>query len=387
MNQRTGKPPEEGNDPFPPGTRRCLIVSASRNTELLRGAEKQAVLLAKGLLARGWEVLLGAPRGSKIFEGAQDSRIEHFALDVRPEFSPFAFWNLHRAVKSFRPVVLHLNDAHSLSMGIWARLFRQAPLVVAHRRVAKAPRHISKYKFGADGVIAISESVRRSIVSSGCSLSRTARVFSCVDERFLSCPVLRADARDSLGVPQDAFVFTMIAAMVGQKDHASLLSAFQSFKDRKEVLLILPGDGDKRKELEAQALATGIGDRIRFPGTLEGEALLCAYRAADAFVFATHMEGLGVAALEAQAMGLPIIASNVEGLNEAVLHGRTGLLVEPEDVSALSEAMMELHRDADLRRRMARASTEWVSTRFTQDAMVEGVLAAYRQFWLDRTSS
>jgi glycosyltransferase involved in cell wall biosynthesis len=130
-----------------------------------------------------------------------------------------------------------------------------------------------------------------------------------------------------------------------------------------------------------------MGDRIRFPGTLEGEALLCAYRAADAFVFATHMEGLGVAALEAQAMGLPIIASDVQGLNEAVVHRRTGLLVPPGNVSALSQAMMELHGDAGLRGRMAAAGTEWVSSRFTQDAMVEGVLSAYQKFWRHRTSS
>jgi glycosyltransferase involved in cell wall biosynthesis len=387
LDTRTADRRSEDFDPFPPERRRCLIVSSSRNQEVLRGAEKQVILLAKGLLSRGWDVMLGAPRDSKVREGAHDLGMESFDLDVRPEFSPLAFWKLRRTANAFKPLVLHLNDAHALSMGMWARLFRQAPLVVAHRRVAKPPRHISKYTMGADGVVAISESVRKSLVSSGCSASRTALAFSCVDERFLSCPVSRADARKSLGIPEDAFVFTMIGAMVTQKDHPTLLTAFGAFRSQPNVMLYLVGDGSERRRLERQALQTGLGDRIRFPGTLEGEALLCAYRAADTFVFSTHMEGLGLAAIEAQAMGLPIIASDVPGLNEAVAHGRTGLLVPPQDVNALTEAMMLVRDNADLRAAMTEASAAWVSSKFTENAMVEGVLAAYRRFWQRNTPS
>ena len=376
---------EDADQVFPPEARRVLLVSTCRIADLLRGAEQQAVLLASGLKRRGWEVLMAVPEGTPVQRAARAADIPCFPLDVRPEFSPFAFWRLHRHARAFRPAILHLNDPHAVSMGGYARLFGSAPMVLAHRRMAKTPKSILAYRMGAQGVIAISEAVRRNIVAAGYPAEQTALAYSCVDPRYLAATMDRDEARARLRVPPSAFVFTMAAAMVRNKNHTTVLNAFRAFQGREDVLLVLVGDGPERPAIEDLSRRAGLSAQVRFTGTLQGDDLIGAYRASDVFVYATNREGLGIAALEAQAMGLPVVGSRVVGLTEAVCEGRTGLLVEPQDVKGLAEAMERLRLDSDLRRQLGEAGPAWVRERFSDDAMVRGVLAAYALFRTRRT--
>lgn len=347
---------------------------------MLRGAEKQVVMLASGLARRGWGVLMGAPEGSSVHAGAVADGVPTFAISVRPEFSPVAFWRLHRECRKFCPDVLHLNDPHALSMGIYARFFRSAPLVIAHRRMAKTPHHMASYRVGAEGVICISEAVRSNMREAGYPNERMRVVFSCVDPRYLDAPVTRRDARMRLGISDERFVFQMTAAIFRHKDYATLVKAFASFRGRADVALVIVGDGPDRSAVEALVGELGLRGQVSFAGALSGDDLVRTYRAADVFVYSTHSEGLGVAALEAQAMGLPVIATRVNGLIEAVAEGRTGLLVDRDDVAGLAKAMERLLKDGALRASLGRAGPVWVRERFSEDSMVDGVLGAYGHF-------
>ncbi len=358
--------------------KRCLLLSTCTIRDVLRGAEKQVVTLAAGLRRRGWEVLMGVPPGSKVEEAARAVGVPSFHVNVRPEFSPWAFWLLHRRCRVFRPSVLHLNDPHAVSMGGYARLFRSAPLVLAHRRLAKTPHHTLSYLQGAEGLICISEAVRANMREAGYPDARMAVVFSSVDPQYLSCDTSRRDARARMGIAPETFVFVMIAAIFRQKDHATLVRAFARFRGRANVQLVIVGEGPCRADVESLIRAKELDAQVRCVGALSGEALLCAYRAADVVVYSTHREGLGVAALEAQAMGLPVIGTRVVGLTEAIDEGRTGLLVEHEDVEGLAVAMDRLYADRALMERLGRAGPDWVRSRFSEDAMVEGVIRAYQ---------
>jgi glycosyltransferase involved in cell wall biosynthesis len=98
----------------------------------------------------------------------------------------------------------------------------------------------------------------------------------------------------------------------------------------------------------------------------------------DVFMMPSLQEGLGTAALEAMAAAKPVIASNVGGLSEAVVDGRTGLLVPPGDAAALARAILQLMNDPGKMSAVASNAGKHVRDRFSCEAMVEGTIAVYR---------
>lgn len=118
--------------------------------------------------------------------------------------------------------------------------------------------------------------------------------------------------------------------------------------------LIVVGDGPARDQVRA-ALAP-FGDRVVFAGALDDDALRPAYAAADLYVWPAVNEAFGMAILEAQAAGLPVVAGHSGGVGEIVAHGQTGALVPPRDAGALAAAIEPFLRDPGLRQAHAQAA-------------------------------
>jgi glycosyltransferase involved in cell wall biosynthesis len=131
--------------------------------------------------------------------------------------------------------------------------------------------------------------------------------------------------------------------------------------------LDIVGDGPLRQRLERQAERLAPG-RVMFHGTLEGEALLARYRAADVFVLPSSREGMPLALLEAMASGLPAVATDISGIRELVVPGVTGELVPVNDVSGLRAAIDRLVADPRRREAMGRAALEAVRSHTWESA-------------------
>jgi glycosyltransferase involved in cell wall biosynthesis len=101
----------------------------------------------------------------------------------------------------------------------------------------------------------------------------------------------------------------------------------------------------------------------------------------DLLVHPARMEGLGVSLLQAASAGVPIVASRVGGIPEAVRDGENGLLVPPGDIAALRAAIETLLADPERRRRLGAGGQTLMAREFSVDAMVEGNLAVYRELW------
>lgn len=150
-----------------------------------------------------------------------------------------------------------------------------------------------------------------------------------------------------------------VAAVTPLKGHDVLLAALAMIRDRPWRCTCVgslsrdPGFVDR---LHEQAREDGVSDRVRFVGPLTGGALDAAYTAADVLVLASRAEAYGMVVNEALARGLPVVASAVGGLPEALGHspegGTPGLLVAPDDPAALAEAVRSWLSDADLRQRL-----------------------------------
>jgi glycogen(starch) synthase len=136
----------------------------------------------------------------------------------------------------------------------------------------------------------------------------------------------------------------------------------------------IAGDGGYREELEAQAKHLGIADRVDFVGWQSKEQLTALYQQANLFLFPSRHEGMPNAMLEAMASGLPVIASNIAGSEELVVHNKTGLLFPSEDREALKEDLLRLLPDAALRRQMGDASRLRVEDQYSWEEVANRYL-------------
>ena len=144
---------------------------------------------------------------------------------------------------------------------------------------------------------------------------------------------------------------------------------------------MLVGDGPERAHLEELARELGVADRVVFPGWQDEPA--AQLRAFDMLVSPSRSEALPLAIVEAMLAGLPVVATDVGSVSEAVVAGETGLLVAPEDAAALAEAIRTLRDDPDARRRLGERGRELAGERFTPEAMAHAFEALYREIRAD----
>jgi glycosyltransferase involved in cell wall biosynthesis len=177
-----------------------------------------------------------------------------------------------------------------------------------------------------------------------------------------------------------------VAPVSSHKGHDVLLAALAATADlpwRCVCVGSLDRDPVFVERLRLEAEAAGVGGRIRFPGVQIGDDLAQAYAAADVLVLASRAETYGMVVSEALARGLPVIATAVGGLPEALGWAsdgrRPGLLVPPEDSVALAAALRDWLVDANLRHRLREAARERRSTLSGWDAPTDRIARVLAQ--------
>jgi glycosyltransferase involved in cell wall biosynthesis len=159
---------------------------------------------------------------------------------------------------------------------------------------------------------------------------------------------------EQLGLAEDAFVIGCVARLSWEKDHATLLRAVRELLDAGiEAKLVLVGDGDERDAIAAQIAQLGLRDVVHLLGARRDVAAALSVCSVGCLVSSCDETG-PMALKEAMAMGLPVVASDVGGVGEFVLHGETGILVPPRDPGATAHALATLSADASLRARLGR---------------------------------
>jgi L-malate glycosyltransferase len=159
-----------------------------------------------------------------------------------------------------------------------------------------------------------------------------------------------------------------------------LLQAFaQIGAEQPRVRLLLAGDGPERQRLERLAARLRLADSVDFLGEIPHEQVPQVLARLDIFAMPSTYEGFGVAAIEAAAMEVPVVASNVYGIPDVVDDGVTGLLVPPKDVSALAQTLRSLTTDEERRRQMGRAARAFVAERYSWEENTAQMEALYRE--------
>jgi len=270
----------------------------------------------------------------------------------------------------------HLLRAH-LAVSL-ASLCRRAPTIIMTEHQADprcwALRLLRIASRKATVVTGVSEAVRRHLLDHGLSARRVVAIPNGIDVET----VARAEpvAPDQLGLPEDSRVLLFVGRLTHQKGLDVLLNAFSMISAEVPAAhLLVAGDGEDRQELEHLAERLGLGRRVRFLGRRDDVPGLL--KAAETVVLPSRWEGLSLVLLEAMAVGRPVVAARVEGHEEVLTDGETGLLVEPQSPEALASALRRLLSDASLAARLGGAAGDLVRRALTATTMTSRYIELY----------
>ena len=232
-------------------------------------------------------------------------------------------------------------------------------------------------------VIAVSDDIRRTVLREiGSRRAPRIETIPVGVDTSARPAVDRAACRRALGVDADQPMVVNVARFSPPKAHDDLLRAARVVcAKRPETVFVLVGGGPLEAQVRAQASALGLTPHVVFAGVRPDALDIVA--SADVFVMPSRWEGLPLAMLEAMSLGIPVVASRVGGIPEAIRDGQEGFLVPPGDADGVAARVLDLIDDADLRGRLGAAARRRAAD-FSVARMVERIEALYDEVVLAR---
>jgi glycosyltransferase involved in cell wall biosynthesis len=227
-------------------------------------------------------------------------------------------------------------------------------------------------------VVANSRSVASELLTEGVAPARLGLIYNGLDLEVRT-PADRHQTRHTMGIGDNALVFSIVANLIPYKGHLDLVRAFGQAAPTMTVdwrLWIVGRDDGQGADIKSLAVSLGVADKLQFLGLRDDVPDLLA--ASDVGVSASHEEGFSNAILEGMRAGLPMIVTDVGGNSEAVIDGETGLVVPPRDPAAFAEAILRLASCSEFRRSLGVQSQRRVERCFTLQRCVDGYEALYR---------
>jgi glycosyltransferase involved in cell wall biosynthesis len=225
-------------------------------------------------------------------------------------------------------------------------------------------------------MIAVSEEVKRDVVANlRCPPERVRVLYNGIDLQEYGSVRPDPELRRCLGVPENRRLIVVLARLVPHKGHMRLLQALEAARNElPPTHILLVGDGKMRDALERDVRARQLSDMVSFAGHRDDVPQILAL--ADLSVLTSDREGFSNAIVESLAAGVPVVATDVGGNREAIIHGENGLLIAPDNIQGLAQALQRLLGDEPLRRRMSESARRHAQ-RFGLDQMVEETRRLY----------
>ena len=226
-----------------------------------------------------------------------------------------------------------------------------------------------------DRVITVSEDMSDRIREGRTSTDRIRIVHTGLADQAPTRSTLRA----TFNISDEAIVVGTIGRVSEEKGHRHLIDAIHTLRDDVPKLhCVIVGTGPALDQLKQQSIQLGLTDQITFTGFWNDRA--DALHAFNVFALpSVEREGLPTSVLEAQQAGLPVIASDIGGTREAIDPERTGLLVQPGNVDALTDTLRGLLFDITRRPAMGKAARAWIAERFSMQKMINNVTKIYEE--------
>lgn len=323
-------------------------------------------------------------------------------VPFRRLLSPLAdiktFLELRSLIKAHKFDIVHTHMSKAVLIGSIVALWMRVPLVIntAHNLGFIALPNIALrwlfwvydfllFRTSVDTVITVSNKVRdRIVVTNMLPAKRVVAIHNGMSTHKFGVAQIEIDARrlEFSSCPDD-IVIVCVARLVWFKGLSTLVDAMPSVLARApNARFVVVGDGPLKAELIAQAGNLGVGKQLILTG--ERRDIPGILAAADLFVLPSVSEGLPISIMEAMAVGLPTVATDVGGVSELVTDGETGLLVPPRATEALANALTTLALSPALRQAMGANGKRRIEKDFSPAQMAQCTAAIYRDRLLRR---
>lgn len=375
---------------------RILYVIGSLNHG---GAEFHLRLITPELRSKGWKpsIYCLAQRGAQASD-VEAADVEVIGPPLRTKRLP-AY--LHRIVQATmsggklfwlllrrRPNIVHFFLPGAYLIGGPLALLARTPIRIMSRRSldnyqARWPllrRMELRLHKRMTAILGNSSAVVSQLIErEACQPDRVHLIHNGIDLSRYGDNALRDETRAELDITSTARVAAIVANLIPYKGHADLLRGLHLVRDRLPpnwVLLTIGRDDGALNDLQSLSEELGLAPHIRFLGLRRDVPDLLA--ASDVGILSSHQEGFSNALIEGMASGLPMVATNVGGNADAVIHDRTGLIVPPHDPQALGNAVADLMADEERARIMGNAGKRRADENYSLASCVGAYETLYR---------
>ena len=359
------------------------------------GAERAVLSVVERLDRTCWRPVVACPATGPLVTELKSRRVPTYPM-VFPAWRKLthvlwrvpAWLKLARLIQAIRPALVHVNDLSWVPQALLATRRRNIPVVVTVRQDLKLAR-VRQYRLDQAGfVVTVSNAARDVLIRAGVPAERVRTIYTGVDPDRFSPEYDGTPVRKQLGIPTEAPVIGCLANVLEIKGYDILLEAFADVvKVYPTAHLLIVGRDSSAYGAEMHALANrlGVAERTHFVGF---QADVRQYIAAmNLVVLPSRSEALGLALLEAMAMGKAVVASAVGGIPEIVADGVTGKLVSPEDPAALSRTIIELLFHPERLIEGGRQGRKRIHSAFTVEAETQALESIYRFLLKDESST
>jgi glycosyltransferase involved in cell wall biosynthesis len=347
------------------------------------GTELHLLRLSDELARRGHSVTIACQPGRFVEQRARDLGIRTVAATTKRQQDWSAAETYSQILRRERYDVVHVHWSGDYVVPPTVARLRKVPAVLMSRhhpdpfRSASSRLLYGKVLF--DRIIAVSESVRQTLIAQGISPDKVVTIHNSVDPTALRRITVSPDVlRAEWGVPSDAVLVGMVGRVAWEKGVLDFLTALSRLPEQPKVSAVIVGTGPQLEEATAKARELGLDSngRLRFVG-FRDDPNNC-IGALDVHVLASvWKEPCATVVMEAMALGKPVIGTAIGGTPEMVADGVTGLLVPPENPEALADAISRVSTNGELRAKMGSAGRERVENLFTLAHMTDGIEAIY----------
>jgi len=357
------------------------------NSLAAAGAETLLVQLCRRLPEEGVSPvvasLLGPGALSPLFE---EHGIPTVDLSRAGEPGVWAVAKLVRAIRRYRIHVVHTHLAYAGVAGKLAAMATRRPVVTTRHYTTDPKLNTLPYRLedwltghGTARVVVISDYMRRIILAE--RLAKPERVV--VHRNAIDVAAFRSRCRPSLR--GEGPVVGTVGRMEPQKAQEIYLEAMALIRRRvPSVRGMIVGDGRRRSELEGIRRRLDLDERVAFVGSVPPDDVPTLLGGFDLFVLSSDWEGLPLVLIEAAALGLPTVATDVGAVSEVVREGRTGFLVPPRDLSALAEAALKILEDAEKGREFGANARACAEAEFDIARLARQTATLYRDVLAER---
>lgn len=358
---------------------RILILSTHFNTG---GITSYVLSIAKGLVQKGHVVYVATSGGDRVSD-LEKLGARHITVDIKTksELSYKIYANISEIIKIVKKEKIDCLHAQTRVTQVLASLvsfFTNVPYVTTCHGFFKTRLSRKVFPCWGKAVIAISEQVCDHLVNDfGCPENRVFVVLHGLEEKKEIWSEKQKQDRRKILHLKSGVVIGMVARLSDVKGQDILIKAMAKVVERfKDVNLVLVGEGKFKDTLIALVKELSLSANVFFlPIINDQENILPLF---DIFVMPSRQEGLGLSVMEAQAHGLPVIASDVGGLPTLVHDGKTGILFPKEDTDKLAKAIIRLIENPAKRNELGKAGQEFIRSNFSFEQMIDKTIDVYK---------